>query len=143
MLGERNEGFIQMTYVSGDIQARPAAISRSWPRSRGRPVLYNVVVGHDSYPDRHRKQLKWLETCRERALPVYGQAVTTAAGFTFTFEDWNLFDDSDAWMEATTGTHEEKLCKLGDPARRDELRDDSAAIEAGAVDPVVRATSPW
>jgi N-acyl-D-aspartate/D-glutamate deacylase len=54
-------------------------------------------------------------------LRVYGQAVSTDAGFTFTFEDWNLIDDSDAWCEATTGSHDEKLAKLGDPARREAL----------------------
>ena len=39
-------------------------------------------------------------------------------GFTFTFEDWNLFDDQQVWCEATTGTREERLAKLADPARR-------------------------
>jgi hypothetical protein len=41
--------------------------------------------------------------------------VTTDAGFTFTLEDWNLYDDSEAWMEATTGSVEERLHKLADP----------------------------
>ena len=59
--------------------------------------------------------IAWLERCRERGIPVYGQGVTTDAGFTFTFEDWNLYDDSEAWMEATTGTLEERLHKLGRP----------------------------
>jgi hypothetical protein len=47
-----------------------------------------------------RWQLEWLESCRRRSLRIYGQAVTTDAGFTFTFEDWNLFDDSAVWCEA-------------------------------------------
>jgi N-acyl-D-aspartate/D-glutamate deacylase len=132
VLGERNEGFMQMTYVSGDIK-HDLRHYEELAEVSGRPMIYNVVVGHDNYPERHRKQLKWLESCRERGVPVYGQAVTTAAGFTLTMEGWNLFDDSEAWMEATTGTHEERLRKLGDPARRAKLRDDSAAIEAGAV----------
>ncbi|MEW6472098.1 MAG: amidohydrolase family protein [Actinomycetota bacterium] len=132
VLGERNEGFMQMTYVSGDIK-HDLRHYEELAEISGRPMIYNVVVGHDNYPDRHRKQLSWLESCRERGIPVYGQAVTTAAGFTFTMEGWNLFDDSEAWMEATTGSHEERLYKLGDPARRPKLRDDSVAIEAGAV----------
>ncbi len=132
VLGERNEGFMQMTYVSGDIK-HDLRHYEELAEVSGRPMIYNVVVGHDNFPDRHRKQLKWLDSCRERGIPVYGQAVTTAAGFTFTMEGWNLFDDSEAWMEATTGTHEERLRKLGDPARRDKLRYDSAAIENGAV----------
>jgi N-acyl-D-aspartate/D-glutamate deacylase len=132
VLGERNEGFIQMTYVSGDPKhdtehfEELAAVS-------GRPVLYNVVVGHDRYPERHRKQLRWLESCRERGIPVYGQAMTTGVGFTFTLEGWNLFDDSEEWMEATTGTHEERLAKMSDPARREGLRKGAVQVERGAV----------
>lgn len=132
VLAERNEGFIQMTYVSGDPKHDLAHFEELAAVS-GRPVLYNVVVGHDKYPERHRKQLKWLESCRERGLPVYGQAMTTGVGFTFTLEGWNLFDDSDAWMEATTGTDEERLRKLADPARRPGLRDGAATVEKGAV----------
>ena len=45
---------------------------------------------------------------RSAALRVYGQGVTTTAAFTFTFEDWNLFDDDAGWREATIGTVEER-----------------------------------
>jgi N-acyl-D-aspartate/D-glutamate deacylase len=132
VLAERNEGFIQMTYVSGDAKHDLAHFEELAAVS-GRPVIYNAVVGHDRYPERHRKQLAWLKSCRERGLPVYGQAVTTGAGFTFSMEGWNLFDDSDAWMEATTGTHEERLRKLADPARRAALREEGKQVESGAV----------
>lgn len=132
VLAERNEGFIQMTYVSGDPR-HDARHFEELAAVSGRPIIYNVVVGHDRFPDRHRKQLKWLESCRQRGLSVYGQAVTTAVGFTFNLEGWNLFDDSDAWMEVTTGTREEKLRKLGDPARRAKLREGSLHVENGAV----------
>jgi len=40
----------------------------------------------------------------------------------FTFVDWNLFDDCQAWCDATTGTAIERRTKLGDPARREGLR---------------------
>jgi len=87
-------------------------------------VLYNVVVADDRRPNVHRGTLRWLERCRRRGLRVYGQGQTTDAGYTFTFEDWNLFDDADAWREATVGTPEERLRKLADPARRAALRHD-------------------
>lgn len=132
VLGERNEGFMQMTYVSGDPKHDLEHFEELATVS-GRPILYNNVVGHDRYPNRHRKQIEWLESCRERGIPVYGQAVSTGAGFTFELAGWNLFDDSEAWMEATTGTHEEKLHKLADPARRAALREESKKIESGAV----------
>ena len=63
----------------------------------GRPIIYNVVQSFVGVPEAHRVLLAWLASCRERGLRVYGQGVTTTAAFTFTFEDWNLFDDSAAW----------------------------------------------
>ena len=71
-----------------------------------------MVQAFEDRPHVHRRAIEWLERCRERGIPVYGQGVTTDAGFTFTFEDWNLYDDSDAWMEATTGSLEERIQSL-------------------------------
>jgi N-acyl-D-amino-acid deacylase len=122
VLAQRNEGFMQLTFVSGDPES-DARHYEELAKISGRPVLYNVVQAFDDRPNVHRGTLKWLETCRRRGIPVYGQGQTTDAGFTFTFEDWNLFDDSDAWAEATTGTLDEKKAKLADPARRQALKD--------------------
>ena len=122
VLARRNEGFVQMTLVSGDPKA-DAQRYEELAEISGRPVLFNVVQAFDNRPEIHRKTLEWLESCRERGIRVYGQGQTTDAGFTFTFEDWNLFDDSDPWAEATTGTLEERLAKLADPGRRQALKD--------------------
>jgi N-acyl-D-aspartate/D-glutamate deacylase len=70
----------------------------------------------------HRGSLKWLNSCHQRGLRVYGQGLTTDAGYGFTLEDWNLWDERPAWREATLGTVEEKLAKLADPARRAALK---------------------
>ena len=83
-----------------------------------------MVQAYDDRPHIHRNALQWLERCRQRGIRVYGQGQTTDAGYTFTFEDWNMFDDAECWREATTGTLEERLFKLGDPARREGLRSD-------------------
>lgn len=123
VLGERNEGFVQMTLVSGDPKA-DATHFEQLAEISGRPILYNVVQAYDDRPNVHRNALRWLKRCRERGLTVYGQGLTTDAGFTFSFEDWNMFDDSDTWREATVGTTEERLAKLADPARRQGLKDD-------------------
>jgi len=132
VLADRNEGFIQMTYVSGDA-AHDMRHFEELAEVSGRPILYNAVIGHPSYPERHKKQLQWLASCRERGLSVYGQANSTAVPWFFALEDWNMFDDSEAWMEATTGSHDEKMHKLADPARRQALRDGIKQIERGAV----------
>ena len=121
VLGRRNEGFIQMTLASGDPQHDLHHFEQLAEIS-GRPVLFNVVQPRDSMPFVHRGNIAWLESCRQRGLRVYGQAVTADTGMAFTFENWNLFDESQAWCDATTGTPEERKQKLADPARREGLR---------------------
>jgi N-acyl-D-amino-acid deacylase len=122
VLAQRNEGVVQMILTSGDV-AHDLAHIEDLATISGRPLLYNVVQVYEERPHIHRNQLAWLQRCRERGIPVYGQGVTTDAGFTFTFEDWNLYDDSEAWCEATTGTVAERREKLADPARRQALKD--------------------
>ena len=150
VLRDRNDGFIQLTMAgsAGD----PTESSRHYEAlaaESGRPILYNVLQPFDSMPDLHRNRIKWIEDCQARGLKIYGQAVTTDAGFTFTFEDWNLFDESDAWCEATTGTTAERLAKLADPGRRQALRDARvfAAVSGIAnivvLSPKTDATKPW
>jgi len=121
VLAERGEGFQELTLATWDPKA-DAKFFETIAEVSGRPIMYEAVATLDRYPHRHRNTMKWLERCRQRGLPVYGQGITSDAGLTFTFEDWNLFDDSDAWREATTGTVAERREKLGDPRRRDALK---------------------
>jgi N-acyl-D-aspartate/D-glutamate deacylase len=94
-----------------------------------------VVQSFVRIPDAHRMLISWIDSCRQRGVRVYGQGVTTTAAFTFTFEDWNLFDDSQHWTEATLGTTEERKRKLADPARRPKLREyDSGIVTVGIGD---------
>jgi N-acyl-D-amino-acid deacylase len=135
VLGRRNDGFVQMTMVSGSAK-RDAAHYEAIAQISNRPILFNVVIAFDERPKVHRDVLAWLDSCRERGLRVYGQGQTTDAGYTFTFEDWNLFDDSEAWREATTGSTAEKLSKLGDPARRPMLRDQLPVTVTEPIDKI-------
>ena len=132
VLAERNQGVQQVTLTSGDIKHDLAHLEAVAALS-GRPVLHNVVQAFESKPHVHRRQIEWLERCRERGHPVYGQGVTSDAGFTFTLEDWNLFDDSETWMEATTGTLDEKRYKLADPGRRAGLSDKLPATATAPI----------
>jgi N-acyl-D-aspartate/D-glutamate deacylase len=132
VLAERNEGFVQMTLAKADGSTlqhleRIAATS-------GRPLLWNAIIAFDRSFEIHRSQLAWLKDCRERGLPIYGQGVTTDAGFTLSFDEWNLFDEVDAWREATTGTVAERLAKLSDPARRPALRENRPWITLGPIE---------
>ena len=124
ILADRNEGFIQMTYVpdnpgdiEGDQQTHIERFYEKLAEVSDRPILYNAVAANDKFPGRHRRLLQWLESCRDRGQNIFGQSATVEGGFTFTFADWNLWEDVPAWKEATTGNFEARLQKLGDPAR--------------------------
>lgn len=132
VLAERNEGFMQMLLISGD-NAADRAFYEELSILSGRPMIMNVIQAFDHRPEIHRRGLAWLKSCRERGIRVVGQGLTTDAGFTFTFEDWNLFDDSQDWCEATTGTREERLAKLADPARRAKLRENLPITATGPL----------
>jgi N-acyl-D-amino-acid deacylase len=127
VLAERNQGFMQMTLATADGAHDFLHLERLAEVS-GRPVLYNVVQSFVRHPEAHRAQIAWLDSCRQRGVRVYGQGVTTTAAFTFTFEDWNLFDDDPAWLDATMGSTAERKRKLADPARRARLREYQSGI---------------
>ncbi len=136
VLGRRNMGNVQLTMSTGDNKADRKHMEELAEIS-GRPLVYNVVQSFDDRPHVLRSTLKWLEECRRKGIRVYGQGVTTDAGFTFTFEDWNLFDESSAWREATVGTQAERLQKLADPSRRQSLKDNMPFIVLAAFDEII------
>ena len=145
VLAERNHGFIQATFAPDPADETRTEHRRTYERLAdisGRPVLFNVITPNAQRPEQHLKQIEWVEDCRLRGLPIYGQAVTTDVGLAFTFDEWNLWDDMDAWREATLGTVEERLAKLGDPARRPALRNsESLAVTCPIADIVLLETA--
>ncbi len=138
VLSDRNEGFIQMSLIPS--VAGLEEIEKSYEElalASGRPILYNAIQALDSDPSRHRNLLAWIERCRQKGLRIYGQLVSTSAGFTFTFHDWNLWDDDPAWREATMGTVEERKSKLADPTRRASLKNDPTGAVTASFDDVI------
>jgi N-acyl-D-amino-acid deacylase len=136
ILGERNQGFMQMTISSGDYQADRTHMEKLSTLS-GRPLLWNVLQAFDHKPQVHRDGLAWMASCRERGIRIYAQGLTTDAGFAFTFEDWNLWDDRPSWREATMGSIEERLEKLADPSRRPGLRQPRPMTVTGPIENIV------
>ncbi len=135
VLAERNEGVVQMTLTSGNV-AHDMAHLEEIASISGRPLLHNVVQAFEDKPNIHRRQIEWLERCRTQGVPVYGQGVTSDAGFTFTLEDWNLYDDSEAWMEACMGDKAERLAKMADPERRQALKDTMPRTATAGIETV-------
>lgn len=124
VLVERNDGSIQLTVGLGDDS--PISTFEFYERlaeMTGRTVIFNVVQGNSSNPGQHTQSMEWLADCRARGLKIVGQSLTTRAGFTFTLDEWNLYDEHEAWMDITMGNVEERLEKMADPERRAALRD--------------------
>ena len=118
VLAERNQGFMQMALATAGWRARLPASRGAGSGQRAARCSTTSSSRSCAIPRRIARLIAWLDSCRQRGLRVYGQGVTTTAAFTFTFEDWNLFDDDAAWVDATLGTPAERKQKLADPARR-------------------------
>jgi N-acyl-D-aspartate/D-glutamate deacylase len=121
VLRKRAEGFIQITQSTGTIKKDLNFLEKLADVAQ-RPILHNVIVAARKDPKVHRRSLDWLERCRERGLPIFGQTGTHRTGFAFTLEHWNLYDASPAWRELTTGTKQEKLAKMKNPALREAVK---------------------
>jgi N-acyl-D-amino-acid deacylase len=128
VLRERDEGFIQITQATGHIKDDLAFLERLAETAR-RPVLHNVIVPTRKDPEVHRRSLRWLERCRAKGLPIFGQTGTVRTGFAFTLEHWNLYDASPAWRAITTGTREQKLARMKDPALREAVKRETDAAD--------------
>jgi N-acyl-D-amino-acid deacylase len=121
VLRERDEGFIQITQAAGYIKDDLAFVERL-AAAANRPILHNAIAPSLDYPESHTKSMKWLQRCRDKGLPIFGQTATLRTGFAFTLEHWNLYDASPAWRAVTTGTNEEKIAKMRDPELRAALK---------------------
>ena len=139
--GQKKCGTHTNHYVTGDPVADQKHMEELASVS-GRPVVFNVVQATDTKPHIHRRTLAWLDSCRRRGIRVYGQGLTTDAGYAFTLADWNLFDECPAWREATVGTKQERLVKLGDMNRRQSLRDQVPGFVTGPFENITVLTDP-
>jgi N-acyl-D-amino-acid deacylase len=123
VLAARDEGFIEITQATGHIKDDLAFVEKLAEIAK-RPILFQAITAATKNPDVHRKSLNWLQKAREKGLPIFGQAGTIRSGFAFTLEHWNLYDMAPAWRDMTTGTKEEKIAKMKDPAIREAIKSD-------------------
>ncbi len=132
VLRERDEGFIQITQAQGgdpfhddeEIKNRDHAFLERLAEVAQRPVLHNAIAVVDDVPNFHISELDWIHDCNQRGLRIYGQGVGFRNWFSFTLENWSLYDSSPAWNHATQGSVEEKLQKMADPEIRARMRDE-------------------
>jgi N-acyl-D-amino-acid deacylase len=120
VLGERGVGFMQASGVSDDEVEQLVELS-------GRPFIWQAVVAN-SRSNYYKSRLEWLRSCRERGLPVYGQAMTVDAPIHFALTNTGILEQSPLQRVHTAATLAEKVAVLRDPAFRAEL----AAFESRA-----------
>ena len=129
VLAERDQGFIELTYrqtgEEGDLlEDVNKKFFETLAATAKRPIIYQTVKANARDPEIHRNALSWLEACNNRGLRMYGQGSTRLSNTEFTMEDFNLFDDSPYWREATLGKPPERKQKLQDPELRRMMREE-------------------
>jgi N-acyl-D-aspartate/D-glutamate deacylase len=113
VLGARGTGFMQASGVSDTEVEQLVEIS-------GRPFIWQAVVANQRSMY-YKSRLEWLRSCRERGLPVYGQAMTVDAPIHFTLANTGILEDSPLQRVHAVDSTDGKVAVLRDPAFRDEF----------------------
>jgi N-acyl-D-aspartate/D-glutamate deacylase len=115
VLRERGTGFMQASGV-------PDAEIEELVELSGRPFIWQAVVAN-ALTLYYRNRMEWLRTCRERGLPIYGQAMTVDAPIFFSLANEAMLDQSPMARVHAQQAVDDKLAVLADPAFRDELHE--------------------
>lgn len=144
VLRERDEGFIQITQITGDPKT-DKGFSEKLAEVSGRPIIHNFVKPSPDDPEVHRKEMRWLKETNERGLRIFGQSFTLRMGMAFSLMNWSFWDYSSAWKEALMGTAEERLKKIADPRIREAMKAETeqaiknaGQAQAGSGQPIER-----
>ena len=122
VLRERDEGVIQVTEVTNDVnQTKALEFQEKLAEVSGRPILHNAINPLPDHPDVMERRLQWLADGNRRGLRLFAMALTTRSSLTFSLDDWNLYDSSPAWNKALHGSHEELREHLSDPELRRQI----------------------
>jgi N-acyl-D-aspartate/D-glutamate deacylase len=130
-LNAYDRGTIQFAQVSGALDEgvegprRDISFAGQLAELSGRPTLFNAVLVTDERPQVFRTMLSVVDEYNKRGVPLVAHGLTMRLDFRFSLEEkWNLFDNVDAWREATLGTAEERKAKLLNPTLRQAMRDE-------------------
>lgn len=100
----------------------------------GRPLQWGLVHQVTGHPEIHREQLQWLGEMHRRGYPMYAQSMAVDVSQKFTMEDYNGFDTIPGWLEATVGTVQRRMEKLGDPNLRPRLKAEAEKAGRGSME---------
>ena len=120
VLGARNTGFMQASGIPDDEIEQLVEIS-------GRPFIWQAVVAN-ALTGYYKNRIAWIRSCRERGLPIYGQAMTVDAPIHFALSNNSVLDRSPLGRVHRAGTVDQKLAILADPAFRAELHEFKSTV---------------
>jgi len=131
VLGERGDGWIQITYAPFEVEKVNLAASimggstlafiETLAARSTRPILHNVVIPIENMPEIYQGAMTWLADAQGRGLRVYGQGDHVRNWFQLTYEHFNLWDSAPAWKRCFVGSQAEKLAHLRDPELRQQM----------------------
>jgi len=130
-MNKYDRGTMQYAQVSGAIDEGVEAPRRDMDfggqlaELSNRPVIFNAVAPVDDRPQVFRAMMSVVDEYNKKGVPLVAHAVTVRANFRFSLNDqWNLFDNVEAWREATLGNAEARKAKLCDPDLRKGMKDE-------------------
>lgn len=115
VLGAHGAGFMQASGVPDEEVEELVEIS-------GRPFIWQAVVAN-ALTMYYRNRLEWLRACRDRGLPIYGQAMTVDAPIHFTLANEAILERSPLARVHAAQHVDAKLAVLADAGFRDELHE--------------------
>ena len=128
-MSKHDHGTIQFAQNSGAIDEglegnrRDMSFGGQLAELATHPLIFNAVLVTDEKPEIFRTMLSVVDEYNKKGVPLVAHGLTKRLDFRFSFSDeWNLFDNVDAWREATLGTEEERKTKLANPALRASMK---------------------
>jgi N-acyl-D-amino-acid deacylase len=128
-LRKYDRGHIQFAQASGNIDEgaegprRDMDFAGRLAEAANRPLIFNAVVPIEKRPDVFRGQLAVVDEYNKRGVPLVAHALTAPLYLRCCFgEKWTFFDNVDVWREALMGSYEERITRLSDPVRRQQMK---------------------
>lgn len=133
VLKERGEGVIQALVETPGMPQSNRFECEELARRSGRPVLFNVVVALDMFPDLHKDCLAWLDKCREEDLPVYAQTLCCRLWVQSSAKDYTVWDAHELFAKFTAADTAGKIALASDQEYRRKVNEWYTPEKFGAV----------
>jgi N-acyl-D-aspartate/D-glutamate deacylase len=129
-LRKYDRGHIQFAQASGNLDEGVEGprsdmdFAGRLAEASNRPLIFNAVVPIEKRPDVFRAQLGVIDEYNKKGVPLVGHALTAPLFLRCCLgEKWTFFDNVDVWRESLMGTFEERIGRLTDPVRRQQMKE--------------------